>query len=674
MTSDSWPPDFLNAHGAWMRRLARGLVRDPALAEDLSQEAWEAAFRHRPRPESARPWLLRVLRNRLRNHLRTDGRRQAREVKADAGETPATPEEVSERLELQRRIAALIAGLDPAGRQLIYERYYEDREPTEIARRLGIPAGTVRWRLKVTLDQLRARLDAEQGERRRWVLMLAPHSRVRGRRPPVVAATVVAVVGALAVVLGIRASRARHPALVEQAAARLLGAPRERPPMFQTASAPAPPPVADCPEAQTLRDELALRQRELAPRERHEAEWARSEPNPAAQKRFAPILDAVLGSGKCPYSLDCRGFVCHVEILAARGMRSYADCYIRTSEPTIEFVPRDYLNAWRPTSVNSGTPVRDPLSGLSFSRHDMYYWLATITGDPLPWAQQPKNVTLAPGRHRASAALPAARSGACRGEVARLQTQLAAVEAKGDLLLRPAEAFAVNEPNPALTAEVSSRIATVTGLAGDPFPLSVECRGPVCLVAPRDPADRSLDIVWKCAIVDGQERCPPDTDGTGWFARLTRASHHSDFFGFVEPARAPRREDVRAAYLRIRPPSDRDKLDPFVPLCAMEARVRRDGVLERCERLGGKGTLELRYLVPGPELEASDHRIALDGGGDLAGTPAGQCLLRGLREAAAVEDASDTRNGYAVYGRIELPGGLPTFWARHAERCRDFLK
>jgi hypothetical protein len=343
--------------------------------------------------------------------------------------------------------------------------------------------------------------------------------------------------------------------------------------------------------------------------------------------------------------------------------------------PTIEFVRREYLNAWRPTSVNSGTPVRDPVSGLSFSRHDMYYRLATITGDPLPWDQQPKNVALSPGRHRARSPLPDARSGACRAEVARLDTQLAAIEAKGDLLLRPPEAFAVNDPNPALAAEMLTRLAAVTGLAGDPFPLSVECRGPVCLVAPRDPADRSLDIVWKCELVDGQERCPPDTEGPGWFARLSKASHHRAYFAFVEPARAPRREDVRAAYVRIRPASDRDKLDPFVPLCAMEAGVRREGVLERCEALGGKGTLELRYMVPGPELERGpNQRITVDGGGDLAGTPAGECLLRGLRDAAAAQDASGTRNGYALYGRIELPGGLPTFWARHTERCRAFLR
>src|SRR5260370_310211 len=36
-------------HSAWVRRLARGLVRDDALADDLGQEAWLAALRPPPR-------------------------------------------------------------------------------------------------------------------------------------------------------------------------------------------------------------------------------------------------------------------------------------------------------------------------------------------------------------------------------------------------------------------------------------------------------------------------------------------------------------------------------------------------------------------------------------------------------------------------------------------------
>ena len=60
----------------------------------------------------------------------------------------------------------------------------------EIARRAGIPEGTVRSRLKRGLDQLRERLDGTFGNRRAWALSL-PEARqpplprsVRGQQAP----------------------------------------------------------------------------------------------------------------------------------------------------------------------------------------------------------------------------------------------------------------------------------------------------------------------------------------------------------------------------------------------------------------------------------------------------------------------------------------------------------
>jgi hypothetical protein len=57
----------------------------------------------------------------------------------------------------------------------VRERYFEDRSSAEIAARHGIPAGTVRWRLKTALDRLRAELDAHHGgERLLWAGAFAP--------------------------------------------------------------------------------------------------------------------------------------------------------------------------------------------------------------------------------------------------------------------------------------------------------------------------------------------------------------------------------------------------------------------------------------------------------------------------------------------------------------------
>ncbi len=78
-------------------------------------------------------------------------------------------------LELARLVAEVILSLPEAHRQVIHMRYLEELDATEISTRLGIPAGTVRWRLKMAMDEVRARLDARDPEEgRRWRRLLAP--------------------------------------------------------------------------------------------------------------------------------------------------------------------------------------------------------------------------------------------------------------------------------------------------------------------------------------------------------------------------------------------------------------------------------------------------------------------------------------------------------------------
>ncbi|MBL8624456.1 MAG: sigma-70 family RNA polymerase sigma factor [Myxococcales bacterium] len=172
-------PHALLAHAAWLRRLARSLVGDGAAADDLVQEAWVAALRHPPdtaRP--LRPWLRRVLENAARFRWRGDANRAAREASvAAAAADAATPssDELLERHEAQRLLAQLVSELEEPYRSTILLRYAEGLEPTEIARRQGVPAGTVRWRVNEGLARLRAQLDdAHRGDRRAWLLALGP--------------------------------------------------------------------------------------------------------------------------------------------------------------------------------------------------------------------------------------------------------------------------------------------------------------------------------------------------------------------------------------------------------------------------------------------------------------------------------------------------------------------
>ncbi|MCZ6787073.1 MAG: sigma-70 family RNA polymerase sigma factor [Planctomycetota bacterium] len=177
--SDSSPirPEDLLAHSQWARALARTLVRDAATAEDLVQETWVAALEKPPRADRPlRPWLAGVLHNLARFRARGEGRRARREENAATSRTAVpSPEELSQKLESQRLLVDHVAQLEEPFRSTLLLRYYEELSAAEIARNQGVPAGTVRWRLKRALDTLRDRLDdAHNGDRRAWCLALLP--------------------------------------------------------------------------------------------------------------------------------------------------------------------------------------------------------------------------------------------------------------------------------------------------------------------------------------------------------------------------------------------------------------------------------------------------------------------------------------------------------------------
>ena len=164
----------LLAHAGWLRRLALRLVADPDVADDLVQETWIAAARRAPdTSKSLRPWLAKVLRDAFRMRARSEGRRSAREQAAAIvceDEVP-TPELLVARAEAQRRLVDLVLELDEPYRTAVLLHYCEGVSMADIARAQGVPAGTVRWRVKVAIDDLRAQLD-RSGDRRRWAVTL----------------------------------------------------------------------------------------------------------------------------------------------------------------------------------------------------------------------------------------------------------------------------------------------------------------------------------------------------------------------------------------------------------------------------------------------------------------------------------------------------------------------
>jgi RNA polymerase sigma factor (sigma-70 family) len=244
--------EVLLAHERWAGRLARALLRDDDLAEDVVQEARVSFWRKGPDdPTRARSWLGTVIRNLVRNQARSRQRQQDRlTATGSSAETAPSAEQLAEQLEGHRLLAALVGQLREPFREAILLRYYEGRSGAEIARLLGVPAGTVRWRIKSGLDQLRAGLDERHGGRRQaWLVLLAGLAKGQGAVmapaaggamttwPLVAVAGLVGAAGliALLVMLGARGS-------VRTAASKAAGSDRPAPAgTVEASGGPRPP-------------------------------------------------------------------------------------------------------------------------------------------------------------------------------------------------------------------------------------------------------------------------------------------------------------------------------------------------------------------------------------------------------------------------------------------------
>jgi RNA polymerase sigma factor (sigma-70 family) len=165
----------LLAHTEWLTRLARALVGDAA-ANDVVQDTYEAALaKPANRRGALRPWLGGVARNIARMSARGRARRERREQAVPVHDDVPSPEQLLARAQIQQQVNRLVLELHEPLRSTLLLRFFEGLSAAEIARAQGVPAATVRSRLKDALDRIRAALDAEHGnDRRAWAGLLAP--------------------------------------------------------------------------------------------------------------------------------------------------------------------------------------------------------------------------------------------------------------------------------------------------------------------------------------------------------------------------------------------------------------------------------------------------------------------------------------------------------------------
>lgn len=155
--------------------VALGFVGSHEDALDLSQDAFVRAFRAMGTFRQGAPfypWFYAILRNACFNHLRKLRTRAetsldaAQESGFDVADGAPGPGEDAERAELRRIVALELRHLDPAHREILVLRHFEDLSYREIADVLGCPIGTVMSRLYAARKALGVRLAGRLGRGR----------------------------------------------------------------------------------------------------------------------------------------------------------------------------------------------------------------------------------------------------------------------------------------------------------------------------------------------------------------------------------------------------------------------------------------------------------------------------------------------------------------------------
>jgi RNA polymerase sigma-70 factor (ECF subfamily) len=145
--------------------LVTKVVRDPAQAEEVTQEVfvelWRTSPRFDPARGTARSWIMTCAHRRAVDRVRSAERAARRDDLAGRRDQGRPYDEVVEQVETSLQRAHVRRSLDvltDLQREAVVLAYYGGYTHREIAELLGVPSGTVKTRLRDGLLRLRDHL------------------------------------------------------------------------------------------------------------------------------------------------------------------------------------------------------------------------------------------------------------------------------------------------------------------------------------------------------------------------------------------------------------------------------------------------------------------------------------------------------------------------------------
>ena len=144
------------------------LGTDMSLCEEIVQEAmimvWRRAETYNPSQSGASTWIFTIARNKRIDRLRRENRPLPDLADpAFAPEPVETGEKTIFRQQEEEKIRHALKNLPDEQAKMIFSAYYEEKSHREIADESGVPLGTVKSRIRLALNRLRAHLDEPEG-------------------------------------------------------------------------------------------------------------------------------------------------------------------------------------------------------------------------------------------------------------------------------------------------------------------------------------------------------------------------------------------------------------------------------------------------------------------------------------------------------------------------------
>ncbi len=144
------------------------LGADASAAEEVTQEAmvsiWRNAGQFDPSKAAPSTWVFTIARNLVIDRFRKNRRPQFDlNDPALVPEDQLAPDQLIEQTELQENIRQIVDALSANERNVLMLSFFENLSHFEISRRLSLPVGTVKSRIRLAFGKIRSKLQAQDG-------------------------------------------------------------------------------------------------------------------------------------------------------------------------------------------------------------------------------------------------------------------------------------------------------------------------------------------------------------------------------------------------------------------------------------------------------------------------------------------------------------------------------